>query len=319
MQKKRIVILGGVGLIGTHLTKLLVEAGHEVYCVDMRELSASPPLRDLNARNFHFVRHNIATPFTIHCDEVYNLCSPARLWYDRQLPTEALKTHLLGSFNTLETARTEFARVLYASSSLVYTPNPRLELDTRNEQAASSEGARAAEMIHRAYLLEYGVDCRIARIFNTYGSGCDLRDRRVVMRMIVSALQNRPITIFGSGEQQRNFCWAGDIAKGIISLMESAPDTTPRTVDLGSDSEITIRSLAEKIIQLTGSRSEINHISARFGDARFRRPDLTIAAHELGWHPTTSLDEGLKRTIEYVEQQLSAYSGSTRTWVEIYG
>ncbi len=318
-MQKRIVILGGVGLVGTHLCRRLVEAEHEVYCVDVRELSSSPLLRDLKARNFHFVRHNIATPFTIHCDEVYNLASPARLWYDRQLPTEALKTHILGSFNTLETARTEFARVLYASSAQVYAPHAQPEFDTRNEQTAATEGSRAAEMIHRAYFLEFGVDCRIARLFNTYGSGCDLRDRRVVMRMVAAALRNRPLTIFGSGEQQRNFCWVGDIVEGLIRLMESSPDTAPRTVDLGSDSEITIRSLAEKIIDLTGSRSEINHTSSRFGDARFRRPDLSIATHELKWRPTTSLTEGLKRTIEYVEQQLAAYSGTTRSWVEIYG
>lgn len=318
MQKK-IVILGGVGLIGTHLSLKLVAEGEEVYCVDIRELSSSPLLRDIEAKNFHFVRHNIATPFTIRCDEVYNLSSPARLSYDRQLPTEVLKCHILGAFNTLETARTEFARVLYASSSQVYTPGPTLEFDSRIEQTPSAEGARAAEMIHHAYFDEYGVDCRIARIFNTYGSGCDTRDRRVVMRMITSALRNRPLTIFGSGEQQRNFCWVGDIIEGLKSLMETAPDTTPRTVDFGSDNEVTIRRLAEKIIELTGSRSEIQHIEARRGDVRYRRPNLEVARRELGWRPRTSLDEGLKRTIEYVEQQLSSYRGNTRTWIEIYG
>ncbi len=318
-MQKRVVILGGVGLIGTHLALKLVAEGDEVYCVDVRELSSSPLLRDMEAKNFHFVRHNIAIPYTIHCDEIYNLSSPARLSYDRQLPTEVLKSHILGTFNTLEMVRSEFARVLYASSGEIYAPGTASEFDSHIEHCATAEGSRASEMIHHAYFEEYGVDCRIARIFNTYGSGCDTRDRRVVMRMITSALRNRPLTIFGSGEQQRNFCWVEDMVEGLKMLMEAAPDSTPRTVDFGSDNEITIRSLAEKIIDLTGSRSEINHTAARPGDARYRRPDLKVAGRELGWRARTSLTEGLKRTIEYVEQQLSAYRGNTRSWVEIYG
>lgn len=318
-MEKKAVILGGVGLVGTHLCQKLIERGREVCCVDLRELSSSPLLRDMERSRFRFVRHNITTPFTIHCDEVYNLCAPVRLSYDKQLPVETLQTYLQGSLNTLENARTEFARVLFASSAAVYTPNPRLELDLRNKQAASAEGIRSGEMIHRAYALEYGVDCRIARIFNTYGSGSDLSERRVVMRMITAALQNREITIFGSGEQLRTFAWAGDIAEGLIALMEAPTTGTVRTIDLGGKGEITIRALAEKIVELCGSRSRINHIGALYGDVRDRRPDLSAAARELGWRPRTSLDEGLKRTIEYVEKELASYRGATRTWVEIYG
>lgn len=318
MQKK-VVVLGGVGLIGSHLCHKLIDRGCEVYCVDSRELSSSPLLRDMERTHFRYIRHNIVTPYTIQCNEIYNLCAPTRLNYDKQLPVEALQTYLQGSFNTLENARTKFAKVLYASSSSIYGANPRVDFDTRNKRAAASEGTRGAEMIHRAYASEYGVDCRIARLFNTYGSGADLNDRRVVMRMISSALQNREITIFGSGEQLRTFGWAGDIADGLIALMEAPPTTPVRTLDLGGDTQISIRALAEKIIDLTGSRSQINHISARFGDARERHPDLTTASRELGWRPKTPLVEGLKRTIKYVENQLASYSGTTRTWVEIYG
>ena len=306
-------------MIGTHLCHKLVDRGAEVYCIDSRELSSSPLLRDMEQGLFHYVRHNITTPFTIRCDEIYNLCAPTRLNYDKQLPVESLQTYLQGSFNTLENARTKFARVVYTSSSSVYLSNQRPDFDTRNKRAATIEGVRAAETIHRAYASEYGVDCRIARIFNTYGSGADLSDRRVVMRMIASALQNREVTIFGSGEQVRTFAWAGDVADGLIALMESAPCNGVRTVDLGGDCEISIRALAEKIIELTGSRSRINHLSARFGDPRSRHPDLSIAARELEWRPKTSLTEGLKRTIKYVEHELASYSGTTRTWVEIYG
>lgn len=319
MQKK-VVILGGVGLIGTHLCKKILDRGDVVYCVDTRELSASPLLRDWERHgNLRYVRHNVVNPFTIRCDEIYNLCAPVRLSYDRQLPVEAFKTYLQGAINTLENARAEFAKVVYVSSSAVYTPNPRLEFDTRNPQCAAAEGIRAAEMIHHAYFNEYSVDTRIARVFNVYGSGADISDCRVVMRMISSALQNRPITIYGSGEQLRTFCWAGDIANGLTALMEAAPSPALRTVDLGGDTEITIRALAEKIVELTGSRSHINHVAVRFGDARSRRPDLAAAHRELNWKPQTGLTEGLRRTIEYTEQALSAFASAQRSWIEIYG
>ena len=318
MQKK-VVVLGGVGVIGTHLCHKLMNRGDEVYCVDSRELSSSPLLREMDQERFHYVRHNITIPFTIRCDEIYNLCAPTRLNYDKQLPVESLKTHLQGTFNTLENARTKFSKVLFGSSSAIYTTSTRPDFDARNKRSTCAEGMRAAEMIHRAYASEHGVDCRIARIFNTYGSGADLNDRRVVLRMISSALQNRDLTIFGSGEQVRTFAWAGDIADGLITLMDTPPASNLRIVDLGGDTEITIRALAEKIIELTGSRSRINHLSARFGDVRSRHPDLSTASRELGWQPKTSLTEGLKRTIKYVEHELASYSGTTRTWVEIYG
>ncbi len=318
MQRK-IAILGGVGLIGSHLIERLIETPCEIYCVDVREPSASPLLRNLDPERFHYVRHNITSPFTIRCDEIYNLCTPTRVNYDKQLPVESLKTHLLGGFNTLENARTEFAKVLYASSSRIYTPSPRFEPEPCHERRIIAEGIRGSEMIHQAYFQEYGVDCRIARLFNCYGSGADLNDRRVVMRMVSNALLNRPITIFGSGEQLRTFCWAGDIAEGLIALMQAPPAHQPRIVDLGGDQEVTIRTLAEKIIELTGSHSAIHHVEARHGDQRACRPDLTTAANELHWRPKTSLVEGLKRLIEYVEREFSAYSSSTRTWVEIYG
>lgn len=319
MQKK-VVILGGVGLIGTHLCKKILDRGDQVYCVDTRELSASPLLRDWEQHgNLRYVRHNVISPFTIRCDEIYNLCAPVRLNYDRQLPVETFKTYLQGSINTLENARAEFAKVVYASSSAVYNPNPRLEFDSRNAQCAAGEGIRAAEMVHHAYFSEYGVDARIARIFNVYGSGADVNDCRVVMRMISAALQNRPITIFGSGEQLRTFCWVGDIVNGLTALMDAAPTPTLRTIDLGGDTEITIRALAEKIIELTGSRSHINHVAVRFGDVRNRHPNLSAATRELNWRPQTGLVEGLRRTIEYTEKALAAYAGANRSWIEIYG
>lgn len=319
MQKK-IVILGGVGLVGGHLARRLLEQGNEVYVVDTREPCSSPLLRELEPlENFHFVRHNIISPFTIRCDELYNLCGPTRLGHDKQPPVETLKTHLQGSINTLENARSEFSRVLYASSSAIYASHPSLQFDPHNERAATAEGVRGAEMLHRAYFSEYGIDCRIARLFNLYGSGADLNDRRVVMRMVVAALQQRDITICGNGEQLRTFLWVEDAVEGLIRLMRADASHFPLTVDFGGAQEISIRHLAEKIISLCGSRSKILHTESRHGEERRRVADLEVGRRLIGWYPRTSLGEGLKRLIEYVEQELSAFRHGSRSWIEIYG
>ena len=180
------------------------------------------------------------------------------------------------------------------------------------------EGKRAAEALHRAYNSEYDVDARIARIFNTYGSGADPMDQRVVIKMVVAALQNRDIVVNGSGEQLRTFCWVEDLVEGLVRLMETPPSAgAVRTVNLGSNHEISIRALAEKIVALTGSRSRIVHTAARADDARRRAPDISAARRELGWVPRTPLAEGLRRTISYAEKELAdkAYAGVT--WAEM--
>ena len=180
------------------------------------------------------------------------------------------------------------------------------------------EGKRAAEALHRAYHSEYDVDTRIARIFNTYGSGADPMDQRVVIKMVVAALQNRDIVVNGSGEQLRTFCWVEDLVEGLVRLMETPPSAgAVRTVNLGSNHEISIRALAEKIVALTGSRSRIVHTAARADDARRRAPDISAARRELGWVPRTPLAEGLRRTISYAEKELAdkAYAGVT--WAEM--
>lgn len=321
-MKQKIVVLGGVGLVGTHLCRRLVPTGAEVYCVDTRDIASSPLLYEISgADNFHFIRHNITVPYNIRCRAIYNLTAPTPLHYARTLPVETLRLHIEGSINTLETARSEFARVVYASSAAVYAPPAHLypAADrTLSERTATAEGKRAAEAIHYAYSQEYDVDVRIARLFNTYGSGCDLSDQRVVMRMIWAALHNRDLQIYGNGEQMRTFCWAGDVADALIRLMTCEGGCTQRAIDIGSDREITIRALAESIIELTNSRSRIVHVEARRYDPRNRMPDLTVARKELGWAPTTQLTEGLRRTIAYVEQVLQKQELASRTWVEIH-
>ncbi|MCX4301513.1 MAG: GDP-mannose 4,6-dehydratase [Alistipes sp.] len=320
-MQKRIVVLGGSGFIGSHLCLRLLDEGHEVFCVDLREAANSPLLRAaIDHPAFRYVRHNIIQPFSIRCNEIYNLASPAVLCYKKALPVETLKVNMLGSINALDTARTEHARVLYASSCDVYGTNLRSTYPQQGPERAVrifAEGKRAAEALHYAYQTEFGVDTRIARIFNTYGNGADLMDQRVVIKMVVAALQNRPLQVSGNGEQLRTFCWVGDLVDGLVRLMTVAPAERTRTLDLGSGHEVSIRSLAEQIIELTGSRSRIVHIEARLNDVRRRLPDLTAAHNELDWSPATTLTEGLRRTIGYVEKELSEKAYAGMTWAEI--
>ena len=181
-------------------------------------------------------------------------------------------------------------------------------------RSALAESKRAAESIVRAYKDEYQVDGKIARIFNTYGTGADLNDQRVITKMIVEALSNRNLTIYGNGEQLRSFCWVGDVVDGLIRLMNRLPDVKVPVVNIGNNHEISIRALAEKIIDMTGSRSRIIHRSARNDDPRHKSPDISRAREMLGWQPTTTLDEGLQRVISYVENELT----QMRSWVEVH-
>ncbi len=321
-MQKRVVILGGAGFIGTHLCLRLLEAGHEVYCVDMRDAADSPLLRSAKQHpSFRYVRHNIVGSFGIRCDELYNLASPPMVRYDRVLPVESLKTSIVGTINALDTARHERARVVYASSGAVYDTERR-SLRTHGDDTCPThriltEGKLAAEALHRAYRNEYDVDTRIARIFNTYGPGADVMDQRVVMKMIVAALQNREIVVYGNGEQLRAFCWVEDIVEGLLRLMEAPRTEHTPTLDLGSSHELPIRTLAEKIVALTGSRSRIVHLPGRRDEAARRTPDLAATRRELDWTPRTPLVEGLRRTIRYAEKELSARNAVRMTWAEM--
>lgn len=321
-MQKRIAVLGGVGFIGTHLCLKLIEAGHVVYCVDLRDKACSPLLRQVAQHpRFRYVRHNITSPFGIRCDEIYNLAAPTLLRYGETLPVETLKVCIEGAINALDAARSNHARILYASSGSIYGPvysdasSPAAEACSTRHVLA--EGKRAAEALHRAYQVEFNVDARIARIFNTYGFGADPMDQRVVMKMIVAALSGREIVVYGSGEQLRTFCWVEDLVDGLIRLMEAPSLGKVRTVNLGSSHEIAIRALAEKIVAMTRSRSPIVHTEARIDDVRRRTPDISTARRDLGWMPHTTLDEGLRRTIEYVETLLAEKRQAHLSWAEM--
>lgn len=318
-MQKRIVVLGGVGFIGSHLCRRLLNEGQEVFCVDLRDITNAPVLREVRRNpHFHYIHHNIIHPFGIRCDEIYNLTAPSMVRYNKALPVETLKIGMQGSINALDTARSERARVLLASTGSIYalSRNNSSTEQPLTTQRIVAEGKRAAEALHRAYQAEFGVDTRIARIFNTYGGGSDLMDQRVVMKMVMAALQQREIIIEGSGEQTRTFCFVDDVVEGLLRLMAAPPSRSTRTINLGGAEEISVRALAEKIIELTGSKSRIAHIAARREDVRRRVPDLTAARNELGWRPSTTLIEGLKQTIRSVEKELGQRSGSVYSWVE---
>lgn len=315
---KQIVVLGGVGLIGSHLCRTLIERGEHVTCIDTRGVGASPLLHDvIYDERFRYIHHDITRPFDIESDCIINLASPAAYYAGNDLAATALRTDILGSINTLEMARHSGAKIIYASSGEVYglyhDPTPDEQSTSSLPQSFEIEGKRAAEALHKAY----GGDNRIARLFNTYGSGCSLSDRRVIPAMIVDALYNRDITIYGSGEQQRTFCWVGDIVEGLIKIMDAPQSREMMIYNLGSNHEVSVRELAEKIISLTGSSSHINHVAARHNDPRRKMPNLSRARKELHWDPSTPLSEGLKRTVEYIERELANAEFSRRTWIEV--
>ena len=264
-MQKRIVVLGGVGFIGTHLCLRLLEEGHEVFCVDIRDAVNSPLLRGvLQHPLFRYVHHNIINGFSIRCDEIYNLASPSRVRYNKALPVETLRVSVLGAINALDTARTEHARVVFASAGNIYGIGQRDPASEPGNCCSTHyilcEGKRAAEALHRAYHSEYDVDTRIARIFNTYGPKMNINDGRVVSNFIVQALRGDNITIYGDGGQSRSFQYIDDLIEGMVRMMDDTPDDFTGPVNIGNPNEFTIAELAREVISLTGSKSKIVHL-----------------------------------------------------------
>lgn len=319
---KRVVVLGGAGLIGSHLCMRLADAGDEVVCIDTADISTSPLLAPyLRRRAIRYICHDIEKSFVISGEQIYNLASPTFITRIGTHPLKILRTNIMGSINALETARRNGATVLFASSGDIYGgtgQQPFVEKDIfAGRITPYAESKRAAEALHYAYAKEHGCRCRIARIFSTYGTGGRIDDQRIVMRMVVEALLGRDILISGSGEQLRTFCWVGDMADAIIRLM-NIPDTEPTaTVNLGSSVEISINRLADMIVTLTGSRSRIVHIPARSDDPHRMAPDLTRARNMLDWRASTSIEDGLRMTIGYVQSVLHSLTrDNAAEWIE---
>lgn len=307
----RILVTGGAGFLGSHLCERLLRNSDEILCLDNFFTGSKDNIRSL-MENSHFevVRHDIINPMDLEVDWIFNLACPASPIHYQKDPVRTIQANVLGVTNMLELARRTKARILQASTSEVYgdpTIHPQPETYWGNvncigPRSCYDEGKRVAEALMVDYERQYGVDIRIARIFNTYGPRMAVNDGRVVSNFIIQALRGEEITIYGDGTQTRSFCYADDMVEGLLRLMEAEGAAGP--VNLGNPGEFTIRELAEKVLTLTGSRSPIISRPLPQDDPKQRRPDIALAKRLLGWEPSVALEEGLKKTIPYFEERL---------------
>ncbi len=304
---ERILVTGGAGFLGSHLCERLVDAGHDVICLDNFFTSQKTNVAHLLDRpNFELIRHDITFPIWLEVDRIYNLACPAAPGHYQYNPIKTVKTSVMGAINVLGMARRCRAKVLQASTSEVYGdpevhPQPesyRGSVNTIGPRACYDEGKRAAETLFMDYHRMNRVNIRIVRIFNTYGPRMHPFDGRVVSNFIRQALAGEKITIFGDGSQTRSFCYRDDLVEGMIRMMEG-PDEFIGPVNLGNPDEFSIRELAELTIELTGSRSELTFKPLPADDPKQRRPDITLARKRLDWSPSVPLREGLSKTIEW--------------------
>jgi len=318
---KRILVTGGAGFLGSHLCDRLVEAGQDVICVDNFFTSQKANVSHLLDRpNFELVRHDVTHPLFLEVDEIYNLACPAAPGHYQYNPIKTIKTSVMGAINMLGLAKRVRARILHASTSEVYGdpdvhPQPesyRGNVNPIGPRACYDEGKRAAETLMFDYRRQNNVNIRVVRIFNTYGPRMHPYDGRVVSNFIRQALAGEEITIYGDGHQSRSFCYVDDLIDGLLKMMDG-PDDFPGPVNLGNPDEFTIRELAERVVELTGSASSIVESRALpQDDPMHRQPDITLARRKLDWEPTIALREGLKRTIEWFKTiDLAAYRAPT--------
>lgn len=312
-DRTRVLVTGGAGFLGSHLCERLVAEGNDVICMDNFRTSAKRNIRHLmDNKYFEFVRHDVIEPIFIECDQIYNLACPASpIWYQED-PIYTTKTSIYGAFNTLGIAKRCGARILQTSTSEVYGDpevHPQVEsyrgsVNTIGPRACYDEGKRVAETLFFDYHRQHGVDIKVMRIFNTYGPRMDMGDGRVVSNFIVQALQGEDITIYGDGSQTRSFCYVSDLIDGMVKLMNESREDFTGPVNIGNPGEFTIKQLAEKVIELTGSSSKIIYKDLPVDDPTQRKPDISLAKKELNWEPKVELDEGLEHTIEYFKERL---------------
>jgi UDP-glucuronate decarboxylase len=307
MARKKILITGGAGFVGSHLCERLLNEGNEVYCLDNYFTGQKENVVHLLANPyFELIRHDVTTPFFIEVDEIYNLACPASPVHYQYNPIKTMKTSVMGAINMLGLAKRVNAKVLQASTSEVYGdplvhPQPESywgHVNPIGERACYDEGKRSAETLFINYHQQNNVNIKIIRIFNTYGPNMNPHDGRVVSNFIVQALQNHDITVYGKGNQTRSFQYVDDLVEGMIRLMNSRDGFTG-PVNVGNPNEFTILELAQKVIELTGSKSKIIYKPLPSYDPMQRQPDITLAKKELDWSPKINLDEGLVKTIEY--------------------
>jgi UDP-glucuronate decarboxylase len=307
-RRLRVLVTGGAGFLGSHLCERLLLEGNDVLCVDSFYTGSKENISHLFSNPFfEFLRHDITFPLYVEVDHIYNLACPASPVHYQFDPVQTTKTSVHGAINLLGLAKRTKARVLQASTSEVYGdpeihPQPEAYRGAVNPigvRACYDEGKRCAETLFFDYHRQHGLDIRVARIFNTYGPRMHPNDGRVVSNFVVQALEGRPLTIFGDGSQTRAFCYVDDLIEGLVRLMNAQGDDLHAPVNLGNPDEMSILSLAECVIALTGSASGINYRALPADDPVQRCPDIARARTLLRWEPTVALEEGLERTIEY--------------------
>ncbi len=307
----RIVVSGGAGFIGSHLCDVLLGQGHEVVALDNLFTGTKRNIQHLMSNpNFEFLRHDVTQSILLECDTLYHMACPASPVHYQYNPIKTIKTNVTGTINMLGVAKRTHARFLLASTSEVYgdpLQHPQREsywgnVNPIGPRSCYDEGKRVAETLTINYKDQGHVDTRIVRIFNTYGPRMLFNDGRVVSNFIVQALRNEDITVYGEGQQTRSFCYVDDLVSGIIATMNKDGFNGP--VNLGNPNEMTIKALADRVIQLTGSSSKIVHKPLPTDDPTRRQPDIALARKELGWEPKVDLDAGLQKTIANFEERL---------------
>ena len=312
IDEARIMVTGGAGFLGSHLCERLVAAGHDVLCVDNFYTGRRRNVEGLlDSKRFELLRHDVTMPLYVEVDQIYNLACPASPIHYQFDPVQTTKTSVHGAINMLGLAKRVKAKIFQASTSEVYgdpAVHPQEESYWGNVnpigiRSCYDEGKRCAETLFFDYWRQHQVRIKVGRIFNTYGPRMHPNDGRVVSNFIVQALRGEDITLYGDGAQTRSFCYVDDLVEAFVRLMGTGDDVTG-PINLGNPGEFTIRELAQKVVALTGSRSQLVHKPLPQDDPRQRRPDITLADRHLDWRPATSLDEGLAKTIAYFDALL---------------
>ena len=310
-MSKSILVTGGAGFLGSFLCEQLIQQGHDVLALDNLFTGSKRNIAHLlDNRNFEFIRHDVVEPILLEADWIFNLACPASPVHYQYNPVKTIKTSILGAINMLGLAKRVKARILQASTSEIYGDpevHPQTEdywgsVNPTGPRSCYDEGKRVAETLMSDYRRQNGVDTRIIRIFNTYGPRMHPEDVRVVSNFIVAALRNEPLVLYGDGQQTRSFCYVSDLIEGILRMMQQ--ENCPGPINLGNPGEFTIRELAEQVVELTNSRSQITYQPAREDDPGRRRPNIQLAKEQLDWEPTVPLKKGLRHTIHYFDELL---------------
>jgi len=308
---RRVLVTGGAGFLGSHLCERLVADGCDVICLDNFFTGRRENLDRLwGSHAFELLRHDVTEAMTLEVDEIYHLACPASPVHYQRNPVRTIRTGVVGTANMLDVARDARARILIASTSEVYgdpAVHPQPEeywghVNPIGSRACYDESKRCAEALAVSYARQYATEVRIVRIFNTFGPRLAMDDGRVISNFIVQALRGEPLTIYGDGAQTRSFCYVSDLIEGLLLLMKS--DLNAQPINIGNPGEFTMRELAEKVLSLTGSRSEVVYRPLPQDDPKQRRPDISRARKLLGWEPRVPLEEGLRHTIEYFRERL---------------